>query len=304
MFSSDGFSRQHVVDAKAVGCLSHGVQLGTVGDAFAAQTVRDLGLRVVGWGACGPVTLTNLVNVRPDVWMPQVESTAEFNALVFTLAEAREDDFLLPPCEPVMTSGGMEPGGSPTDAEKTAERARRRDLLRSFGVTVAWPEVYKQDADRSGQANLGDVNGQCAFWKSAYGFVEAWPAIGLWTADDHGAGWARNPYRVSDYDLSRVGRTFGAWRAEQMSSTRYPEIAAVPASSAPPPAPTGPTVSETRQAMQAAAVKWETSLSKPQPRSRITIGKRIVRLRGISDASWREHAATFEALCDQAEADE
>lgn len=302
VFSSDQPSSAHLDKAVSAGCKSHAIQLEATGAAFWASQARNRGLQVIGWGLCDDLTATHLLNVRPDVWMPQAESTDQFDELIATLQAARDGEWpVLPPCEPVMTSGGMETSKpNPTDAEKQAERNRRRDLLRSFGVTKVWVEVYKQDADRSGQPWLGDVNHMCRFFVSAYGFAEARPVLGLWTANDGGAGWAHNPYRVSGYDLTNHGRTFGAWRAEQMDDARYPEIAAVPAVS--PAAP--PTNLETRVAMTAHAATWEKSLAKPQPRSRITIGKRIVRLTGISDESWRKHAATFEALCDQAEADE
>lgn len=221
VFSSDLFSDTHVAKAKAAGCSALPLQLGAA-PAAAAEKVRAAGLQVIGWGAANAETKSELDAMRPSVWMPQAESTSEFEALAAALASGAGKGL---PIEPVMTAGGMEPPGEPTPEQKLAERARRRDLLRSFQVTKVWVEVYAQDADRSGQTQLGDVEHMCGFFRQSYGFAEAHPVIGLWGVDGT-QPWARNPYSLSRYDLSQHGRLFGCWRAEQMPGERYLEIAA------------------------------------------------------------------------------
>src|SRR3990167_9399782 len=255
LFTADRWQDSFIDKAKQAGCGAVALQLG-VAPVGTGQKVRAAGLQVIGWGTCSSSTTNQLNVMLPGVWMPQAENTWEFEELNLSLRSGSGRGL---PIEPVMTSGGMEPPGNPTPEEKVAERARRRDLLRSFGVTKVWVEVYGQDADRSGQPNLGDVNHMCGFFKSAYGFKEAHPVIGLWTVDDS-EPWAKNPYSVSRYNLSRNGRAFGAWRAEQMADERYAEIAAVPA--LPPPAgpplpPMWPTTSQARREITDTSQAWE-----------------------------------------------
>src|SRR3990167_7503838 len=267
LFTSDRWSDDFITKAKQAGCGAVALQLG-VAPLDAANKVRAAGLQVIGWGAVSPATKSFRQAMRPDVWMPQAESTAEFEALIRELPGPPGL-----PIELVATSGGMEPPGNPAPEEKVAERARSRDLLRSFGITKVWPEVYAQDADRSGQPNLGDVNHMCDFFKSAYGFAEAYPVIGLWTVDDS-EPWAKNPYSVSRYNLSRNGRAFGAWRAEQMADERYAEMARVIALE--PPLPNPVTTKQARLLITSWAQDWEDSQNPPGPRplTRISICKR------------------------------
>lgn len=215
VFTSDQWEDRFVTLAKGAGCGALALQLGSA-PLHAADAIRNAGLQVIGWGICSPPGITAgwLGQMRPEVWMPQAESSAEFEALV----ECLMAHVFAGPIEPVMTAGGMETSiPNATEEQKRKERARRRDLLASFGVTKVWPEVYAQDADRSGQWWLGSVDWMCSFFRDAFGFKEAHPVIGLW--DD---------VPVSRYSLSAHGRTFGCWRAEQMVDARYPEIAAVP----------------------------------------------------------------------------
>ena len=288
LFTSDRWQDSFIDKAKQAGCGAVALQLGVALEGTASR-VRAAGLQVIGWGACEPSTVGDLDAMNPQVWMPQAENTDEFNALVNALRLRPFTGSI----EPVMTSGGMEPPGNPTPEEKVAERARRRDLLRSFGVTKVWVEVYKQDADRSGQPNLGDVNHMCDFFKSAYGFEEAHPVIGLWTVDDS-EPWAKNPYSVSRYDLSEHGRTFGAWRAEQMADERYDEMADVPAL---PPPPSKLSTASARSAIGTTAQVWEFGQGGVKPLTRISICKRIAGSE-FTQEEWNRMAPTIKALLD------
>ena len=288
LFTSDRWQDSFIDKAKQAGCGAVALQLGVALEGTASR-VRAAGLQVIGWGACEPSTVGDLDAMNPQVWMPQIESTPEFEALIMALRTGAGDGR---PCEPVATSGGMEPPGNPTPEEKLAERARRRDLLRSFGITKVWAEVYAQDADRSGQPNLGDVNHMCDFFKSAYGFEEAHPVLWLWTVDDSQA-WAKNPYSVSRYDLSKHGRTFGAWRAEQMADERYAEMSAVP-----PPPPIWPISTVfTRALIASSAQDWENAQGGPKPLTRISICKRIAGSE-FTQEEWNRMAPTIKALLD------
>ena len=292
LFTSDRWQDSFIDKAKQAGCGAVALQLG-VASSVAASNTRQAGLQVIAWGVCRFPSQTRVSLAfmgGHDVWMPQAESTEEFEDLIECLKADVGAGF---PIEPVMTSGGMEPPGNPTPEEKLAERARRRDLLRSFGVTKVWVEVYAQDADRSGQPNLGDVNHMCGFFKSAYGFEEAHPVIGLWTVDDS-EPWAKNPYSVSRYDLSEHGRTFGAWRAEQMADERYDEMADVPAL---PPPPSKLSTASARSAIGTTAQVWEFGQGGVKPLTRISICKRIAGSE-FTQEEWNRMAPTIKALLD------
>jgi hypothetical protein len=224
VFTSDRWEDRFVDLALRAGCRSLALQFGSA-PAHAVTRARDVGLQVIGWGISDALTPDHLADMRPDVWMPQFETTKQFEDFISLRTLGVGSNL---PIEPVATSGGMEtekPNATPTQVE--AERNRRRDLLASFGIKKVWVEVYRQDADKHGQAHLGNVDLMCSFFKSAYGFDEAHPVLGLWTPDAS-EPWSRPPYRVTDYLLDAHGRTFGAWRAEQMEDVRYDEIAAVP----------------------------------------------------------------------------
>ncbi|HXH06783.1 MAG TPA: hypothetical protein VNI83_09345 [Vicinamibacterales bacterium] len=214
VFTSDRWHPEFIEKARLARCGAIALQLG-VAPADAARQARAAGLQVIGWGSCSPATRDQLAAMRPDVWMPQAETTDEFEALVAALPAAP----LGLPCEPVMTSGGMEHPAPRDDTEKVREVQRRRSLLRSYGVNRVWVEVYAQDADRSAQPWLGDVDRMVWQFQGPYDFDEARPVVGLWNT-------ATRDYPLSRYDLSRHGRMFGAWRAEQMADARYAEIAA------------------------------------------------------------------------------
>lgn len=276
VFTSDRWSDSFITKAKSAGCGALALQLGVApGGAF--TKTETAGLQAIGWGTClaGVSATRSLLSVdHPDMWMPQAETTPEFDALIACLQAGVGAGL---PIEPVMTAGGIDIAG--TDAEKVANRKRRHALLASFNVKHVWVEVYKQDADKSGQAHLGDVNHMIAFFENdlLFGAGNAHPVIGLWTVDASQA-WGKNPYQVADYDLSRHGRTFGAWRAEQMADARYPEIAAVPplAPVPPPPPPsTAPTTAETRTLITEAAQDWEDGQGGVKPLTRPSIIKRI-----------------------------
>lgn len=302
VFTSDRWSDDFITKAESAGCGALALQVG-VAPSTAYDKTRAARLQVIGWGTAQFATLEFLTLRDIEIWMPQAESTEEFDELIDALREG-----VCPPgvpCEPVMTSGGMETNKpNATDAEKVAERNRRRDLLRSFGVTRVWVEMYKQDADRSGQQSLGDVDAMCGFFVSEYGFAEAHPVLGLWTVDDSQA-WAKNPYSVSKYDLSRHGRTFGAWRAEQMDDARYAEIKAVPAVALPPPPdseppPTPVTTEQARTIITDIAQGWEGAQKQPGPKplTRISICKRIAGSE-FTKEEWERLAPTIKALLDE-----
>ena len=179
LFTSDRWSDDFITKAKQAGCGAVALQLGVPPDS-AWGKVRAAGLQIIAWGVCHPTIPAEVAAINPDVWMPQAENAAEFGELVAALRVNTWSG----PIEPVMTSGGMEPPGNPTPEEKVAERKRRIGLLNSFGIDKVWVEVYKQDADKSGQPNLGGVNHMCDFFLDAYNFAEAHPVIGLWTVDD------------------------------------------------------------------------------------------------------------------------
>ena len=287
LFTSDRWSDDFITKAKQAGCGAIALQLG-VAPLDAAGKVRAAGLQVIAWGVATP----SFPPPNDSVWMPQAENTSEFEQLIFCLNRGMGSGGI--PIEPVMTSGGMEPPGNPTPEEKVAERKRRIGLLNSFGIDKVWVEVYKQDADKSGQPNLGDVNHMCYFFESAYGFEEAHPVIGLWTVDDS-EPWAINPYEVVDYDLTKHGRTFGAWRAEQMLDGRYAEMAAVPALWTPP----TPKIQTqlTRDAITLTAQIWENSQGGVKPLTRISICKRIAGSE-FTQEEWNRLAPTIKALLD------
>lgn len=232
VFTSDAWRDDFVVKAKAAGCRALAIQLGLPSSPAAAERARAAGLQVIGWGQVGTFTGAHLAQMKPDLWMPQTETGAEFAALEQALAHGVGQGLRR---ELVATSGGLDISG--TDEQKVAERKRRREVLRAGGITTVWVEVYRQDADKHAQAHLGDVAHMCAFFLSAYGFDEAHPVIGAWTADDGGQGWARNPYRVGSYKLAGHDYAVGLWRAEQMADERYAELRTYIDSLAPTPPP-------------------------------------------------------------------
>ena len=293
LFTSDRWQDSFIDKAKQAGCGAVALQLGKhPGDA--PWKIIDVGLQVIGWGTCSVDTTETAFYIGASgasVWMPQAENTAEFDLLIACLRKGIPNGLSV---EPVMTSGGMEPPGNPTPEEKVAERKRRIELLNSFGITKVWVEVYAQDADKHSQPNLGYVNYMCDFFVSQYGFAEAHPVLGLWTVDDTHA-WARNPYQVSNYNLSRHGRTFGAWRAEQMADERYTEMAAVP----PFKFPSGLSTKFVRAHITSTAQDWENGQNPrgSKPLTRISICKRIAGSE-FTQEEWNRMAPTIKALLD------
>lgn len=285
VFTSDRWSDDFITKAKQGECRALALQLG-VAPPTAWDKVRAAGLQTIAWGDClaGPAAIgAQLVQSGSSLWMPQAENTPEFDALITCLTAGIQGGRAI---EPVMTAGGIDITGS--DAEKVVNRTRRHDLLASFNVREVWVEVYKQDADRSGKANLGDVNHEIAFFESdlLFGAGKAHPVIGLWTVDDS-QPWAKNPYGVSSYDLARHGRAFGAWRAEQMADARYTEIATVPPLVHPQPPPKY-TTAQARVDILALVERWEHDNPAQvlrQPRL-VNIG----RIAGseIPDSNWRD----------------
>ena len=296
VFTSDVFRDDHITKAKAAGCGAIALQLG-VATTAQADKARAAGLQIIAWGTASPATHSQIGQLLPSVWMPQAETTPEFDALITALRGGAGGGL---PCEPVMTAGGIDIAG--TDAEKVANRVRRHNLLESFGVKHVWVEVYIQDADKANTPRLGDVNHMISFFENdlMFGAGNAHPVIGLWTAEQ---AWATNPYKVSRYDLSRHGRTFGAWRAEQMDDPRYPEMKAVP-DVVTPPQPPKPKTRPQYRAEIAALAKEAMTVHQTGPHHRFTV---IHRQAGseFPDDQWRvELGPEISLLLDQAKGDD
>lgn len=236
VFVSDGWARHTLTTdtlisrARTAGLKALALQLGNTPPSE-AEKLKDAGFQIIGWGsqARSPsVTRARLDEIHADIWMPQAESNAEWLELENCIADGLH---LLRPTEPVMTSGGMElpeKAPDPSDAvayadwmeRKRAEVNRRKRFAQDAGLRIVWVEVYVQEA--ADNPLRGDVEHMVGHFERDYGFLKAYPVLGLW-----------NSVPVAEYNLSKHGRSFGAWRFEQMADERFLEIARVPELSPP-----------------------------------------------------------------------
>jgi len=258
--SADQTTNRLISRSKLAGCKSIAL--------FARQTPTDQaarfkaeGFQIIAWDVThdGPEAVeADLRRVGAEIWMPQMETVREMTSTLRCLEAGLHTRF---PCEPVMTSGGMDAGDG-----RTVEDNKR--LMRQFGVNTVWVEVYLQDQNPE-HPNLGNVNHMIWHFEYNYGFPEAHPVVGLW-----------NGVSVKNYDLSQHGRMFSAWRSQQMDEWQYGELASIP--DLPPPAP--PSATDIRNQVVSIAKEWDDQ--NPGARlSRIHIARRIAST-GSTDTRW------------------
>lgn len=253
----------------AVYCTTHGirsvaVQLGYTDDGFPtchadeAEVLRDAGLQVIVWGVADAAFAAGelqRLGATQDEWLPQIEGPGQRDLVLDAAAR------------------GLRPAGIVTNYSGAGDSPGEAAMLRDAGVRCVLVECYNDAGIIEPYTDLYRM-----IWQgTAYGWrtTELVATMGTY----HG----EQPVDYTGADS--IGRDFGLYLAEPMSSEQWTAFGALNMSTPPTPEEDMDPITDTqaRESVKTVTQAAMSAYADPKPRGRNTIAWRIA---NADDTSW------------------